>query len=203
MSRVLVVFAILLGLAAPPAAAAIAPLAEAAAERVLGRPEAPVTIVEHSSLGCPHCASFHRETLPKIKEKYIDTGKVKLVFADFPLGGLALAASMVSRCAPKDGFFGMIELFFREQERWSRAREPMKEIERIARFGGLSEKDVKACLDTQPLLAAIRERAERATREMKVESTPTFFVDGQRIEGAQPYAEFEKAIEAALRKKAK
>ncbi|OHC82604.1 MAG: hypothetical protein A3G73_07325 [Rhodospirillales bacterium RIFCSPLOWO2_12_FULL_67_15] len=200
----MVVYAILAFLAwAGPAAAGIASLQDALAERAMGRQDAPVTIVEHSSLGCPHCASFHADTLPRIKAEYLDTGKARLVFSDFPLGGPALAAAMVARCAPKESFFGLIELFFREQERWSRSREPIKEIERIARFGGLSEKDVQACLDFQPLLAGLRERAENASRLHGVNSTPTFQIEGGLVIGAQPFEAFRDAIEAALRKKAK
>lgn len=204
MSQKIVVYAILAFLAwAGPAAAGIASLQDALAERAMGRQDAPVTIVEHSSLGCPHCASFHADTLPRIKAEYLDTGKARLVFSDFPLGGPALAAAMVARCAPKESFFGLIELFFREQERWSRSREPIKEIERIARFGGLSEKDVQACLDFQPLLAGLRERAENASRLHGVNSTPTFQIEGGLVIGAQPFEAFRDAIEAALRKKAK
>ena len=204
MTRKIVFYGILAFLAwAGPAAAGIASLEDALAERVLGRPDAPVTIVEHSSLGCPHCASFHKDTLPRIKTEYLDTGRARLVFSDFPLGGPALAAAMIARCAPKESFFGLIELFFREQERWSRAREPIKEIERIARFGGMTERDVKACLEFQPLLAGLRERAENASRRHGINSTPTFLVEGTLIVGAQPYEAFRDAIEAALKKKAK
>ena len=186
-----------------PVAAEIASLADALAERAMGRADAPVTIVEYSSLGCPHCASFHKDTLPRIKTEYLDTGKARLVFSDFPLGGPALAASMVARCAPKDSFFGLIELIFREQERWSRARDPVKELERIARFGGLSEKDVQACLEFQPLLLGLRERAETASRQQGVNSTPTFLIEGTVVSGALPFEAFRDAIEAALRKKSK
>ncbi|MEK7246209.1 MAG: DsbA family protein [Pseudomonadota bacterium] len=204
MARKIVFYALLAVLAwTGPAAADIATLQDALAERVLGRQDAPVTIVEHSSLGCPHCASFHKDTLPRIKAEYLDTGKARLVFSDFPLGGPALAAAMVARCAPKESFFGLIELFFREQERWLRSRDPIKEIERIARFGGLSEKDVQACLDFQPLLAGVRERAENASRQHGVNSTPTFLIDGALVVGAQPYETFRDVIEAALGKKAK
>lgn len=188
---------------AGPVAAGIASLEDALAERVMGRMDAPVTIVEHSSLGCPHCASFHKDTLPRIKAEYLDTGKARLVFSDFPLGGPALAASMIARCAPMESFFGLIDLFFREQDRWSRAREPIKEIERIARFGGLSEKDVQACLDFQPLLAGLRERAENASRQHGINSTPTFQIDSVVISGAQPFEAFRDAIEAAYKKKSK
>lgn len=204
MSRKIVFYAFLAFLAgAGPAVGAIASLQDALAERAIGRQGAPVTIVEHSSLGCPHCANFHKDTLPRIKTEYLDTGKARLVFSDFPLGGPATAAAMVARCAPKESFFGLIEVFFREQERWSRARDPIKEIGRIARFAGLSEKDVQACLDFQPLLLGLRERAETASRQYGVNSTPTFLIEGTLIVGAQPFEAFRGAIEAALKKKAK
>jgi protein-disulfide isomerase len=184
-----------------PAAAGIASLDEALAERVIGRADAPVTIVEHSSLACPHCATFHRDTLPRLTKEYIDTGKAKLVFVDFPLGNLALAASMIARCAPKNAYFGMIEILFREQERWSRSREPLKELERIARLGGLSEKDVQTCLDNQALLNGIRARAAAASEKFGINSTPTFLINGAKVEGAVPFADFQKVIENALKKK--
>ncbi len=186
-----------------PALGANAPMEEALAERSIGRADAPVTIIEYASLGCSHCASFHKDTLPRLKTAYLDTGKARLVFTDFPLGGPALAASMVARCAPKNSYFGLIDLFFREQERWSRARDPIKEIERIARFGGLSEQDVQACIVTQPLLTGLRERAELASRLHGVNSTPSFVIEGALIVGAQPFETFRDAIEAALKKKSK
>jgi protein-disulfide isomerase len=186
-----------------PARAGIASFEDAIAERALGRADAPVTILEHSSLACPHCATFHRDTLPRLTKEYIDTGKVRLVFVDFPLGGPALAASMIARCAPKDTYFGMIEVMFRDQERWSRSKDPIKELERIARLGGLSERDVQSCLDNQALLTAIRQRAVAASEQYGINSTPTFMVDGVKIEGAMPFDDFQKVIEAALRKKKK
>lgn len=202
MSRFLLGFALFLLVARPlPAAAGIASLDEALAERVIGRADAPVTIVEHSSLACPHCATFHRDTLPRLTKEYIDTGKAKLVFVDFPLGNLALAASMIARCAPKNTYFGMIEILFREQERWSRSHEPLKELERIARLGGLSEKDVQTCLDNQALLNGIRARAAAASEKFGINSTPTFLINGAKVEGAVPFADFQKVIENALKKK--
>ncbi|MBM3952123.1 MAG: DsbA family protein [Rhodospirillales bacterium] len=186
-----------------PAAAGIASLEDALADRVIGRADAPVTIIEHSSLGCPHCASFHRDTLPRIKTEYLDTGKARLVFSDFPLGGPATAAAMVARCAPRSAYFGLIETLFREQERWMRSRDPIQEIGRIARFSGLSEQDVQACLDLQPLLLGLRERVEGASRRYGVNSTPTFVIEGAVIVGAQPFEVFRDAIETALKKKAK
>jgi protein-disulfide isomerase len=185
---------------AAPALGAIASLEDALAERTIGRPDAPVTIIEYASLGCVHCAIFHKDTLPRIKAEYLDTGKARLVFSDFPLGGPALAASMVARCAPRSAYFGLIDTLFREQERWLRARDPIKEIERIARFGGMSEADVQTCLAFQPLLAGLRERAEIASRQHGVNSTPTFVIEGALIVGAQPFEAFRDAIEAALRK---
>ena len=202
MSRILVFWAVSAFLFLAPAAQAdILPVNEALAERSIGAADAPVTIYEYSSLGCPHCASFHRDTLPQIKKDYIDTGKIRLVLIDFPLGGRALTAALVARCAPKDAHHGLIELFFREQARWAEAKDPMVEIERIARFARLSPADIKACLANQELLKGVTGRAKEASEKLNIRSTPTFIIEGSRIDGAQPYVAFKKAIDDALRKK--
>lgn len=188
-------------LVAGPAGSAIAPLNEAMAERAIGDEKAPVTMIEYSSLGCPHCAAFHRDTLPNIKKAYIDTGKVRLIFRDFPLGGAALAASMLARCAPANQYFGLVEVLFREQSRWAQSQKPVEELERIGRMAGLSKDDVQACLNNQPLLTALRGAAEEGKQKHGIESTPSFVVDGKTYSGALPYEEFQKILDAALKKK--
>lgn len=167
-------------------------------EKVLGRADAPVTMIEYSSLTCPHCASFHRDTLPKIKEAYIDPGKVKLVFRDFPLGSLALAAAMLARCADGEKYFGMLEVLFRSQETWARANNPIDELGRVARFGGLSTADVNACLNQEALMRAIQSRAASGQDQFKIDSTPTFVIDGKIVKGAQPFEEFKKILDKAI-----
>ncbi len=188
-------------LAAPPAAAGNAPFAEAVAEMVIGRDDAPVTMVEYSSLACPHCAAFHRDVLPKIKEGYIDTGKVRLVYRDFPLGGLALAAAMLARCGGREKYFGFLEVLFRSQAQWSRSDNPRRELARVARFGGISQKDFEACLVNEPLMADIRERAADAQQKFGIDSTPTFIIEGEKVLGARPFEDFRDVIEKALEKK--
>ncbi len=188
-------------LAAPPAAAGNAPLAEAVAEMVMGRDDAPVTMIEYSSLACSHCAAFHRDVLPKINENYIGPGKVRLVYRDFPLGGLALSAAMVARCGGREKYFGFIEVLFRSQAQWARSDNPRRDLARVARFGGISQKDFDACLVNEPLLANIRERAADAQQKFGIDSTPTFIIEGERIVGARPFEEFRDVIEKALEKK--
>ena len=188
------------GLGAGPAFAGIAPLEEAMSEMSMGEANAPVTMIEYSSLACPHCAAFHRDTLPKIKTEYIDTGKVRLIYRDFPLGTPALAASMVARCAGRDKFFGFLEILFRSQAQWSRSSNPLEGLSQVARFGGMSKADVKLCFQAQSLLDKIRAVAAQAQETMQVNSTPTFFIGKERISGAQPYENFKKVIEKALNK---
>lgn len=185
-------------LASQPAQAAIVPVEEALSEMSLGPDNAPVTMIEYSSLGCPHCAAFHRETLPRIKKDYIETGKVRLVFRDFPLGTPALAASMIARCAGRDKFFGFIEIIFRSLAQWSRSRQPLAELARVARFGGMSETDVEECLKLQELLNGIRRIAAAAQEMHKVSSTPTFIIGKETISGAMPYENFKKVFDKAL-----
>lgn len=188
------------GLATGPAFARIAPLEEAMSEMSMGKANAPVTMIEYSSLACPHCAAFHRDTLPKIKTEYIDTGKVRLIYRDFPLGTPALAASMVARCAGRDKFFGFLEILFRSQAQWSRSSNPLEGLSQVARFGGMSKADVKSCLKAQSLLEKIQAVAAQAQETMQVNSTPTFFIGNERISGAQPFEKFKNVIERALNK---
>ncbi len=202
MSRFVLGIGILtLLLAAPPAAAGNVPLAEAVAEMVMGRDDAPVTMVEYSSLACPHCAAFHRDVLPKIKEGYIDTGKVRLVYRDFPLGGLALAAAMLARCGGRKKYFGFIEVLYRSQAQWSRADNPRRELARVARFGGISQKDFEACLVNEPLMTDIREQAADARQKFGIDSTPTFIIEGEKVLGARSFEDCRDVIEKALKKK--
>lgn len=205
MNRMLQSLALLAVLATVPlgasqAVAGIVPVSEAIKEMALGSKDAPVTIQEFSSLGCPHCASFHRNTLPQIKKEYIDTGKVRLIFNDFPLGTPALAAAMVARCAGPKKFFGFIEIIFSSQSQWARSNDPLKALSKVARFGGMSVADVDACLKYQDLLTHIRQNAQIAIDKHKINSTPTFLINGELLSGAQPFETFKKIIDKALAK---
>ncbi len=167
-------------------------------EHALGADDAPVTMIEFSSLTCPHCADFHAETLPKIKEQYIDTGKLRLVYRDYPLDPLATAAAMLPHCVAPERYFGLLETLFRSQSSWARSEHPAAELERLARFAGLSSADFQACLNNSDLLQAIQQRAEAGRREYSITSTPTFIINGQRIVGATDFEEFQKVIEQKL-----
>ena len=182
-------------------AQALPTLDEAMKDRFLGKTDAPVTITEYSSLTCPHCMAFHRDVLPDIKKAYIDTGKVRLVFRDFPLGGLAMAAAMMARCAQPERYFGLIETLFRSQSDWSRSQDPLNALSRIGRFAGLPDKDVQACFQRRDLWKAIQTRADNAGKKHKINATPSFIIGKRTISGGLPFAEFKKIIETELSKK--
>ena len=193
---------LLVSLVSPRATfSAIVSIEDSKSEMTLGSISAPITIIEFASLSCHHCAKFHKETLPRIKKDYIDKGKVRLIFQDFPLGAPALAASMISRCAGQKRFFGFIEIFFRSQENWSRSKKPLQELINVARIGGLSEGDVQACLKQQTLLEHIRRGALVGQEDFEINSTPSFVIGKEIIRGAQSYKVFQEAIDKALKNK--
>ncbi|MDP6785529.1 MAG: DsbA family protein [Rhodospirillales bacterium] len=179
------------------------PLGAMLARRVMGSADAPVTMEEFSSLTCPHCATFHREALPKIKKAYIDTGKVKLIYNDFltrPVA-LALAAAMLARCGKPERYFGFLEILFRGQQSWATSKDPRKELERVARFGGIGKAEFDACLNNEALLKGIQERVGEAQTRFGIESTPTFLIDGVKVTGPLPFEDFQTVIEEALKSK--
>src|SRR5258708_10072083 len=155
-------------------------------DRILGKADAPVTIFEYASLTCPHCAAFEKDILPKIKSEWIDTGKAKLVFRDFPLDGSALKAAIVARCAPPERFYGFIGVLFAQQGSWGISPDPVPGITRIAKLGGMSEDQVQACLKDDALPNKILARRLAGEQQYKVESTPTFFINGKKVVGTRP-----------------
>jgi protein-disulfide isomerase len=154
-------------------------------DRILGKADAPITIFEYASLTCPHCAAFDKEMLPQIKTDWIDTGKAKLVFRDYPLDGSALKAAIVARCAPPERFYGFIDILFAQQASWGLSPDPVPGIARIAKLGGMSEDQVQACLKDDALQNKILAGRLTAEKDYKVESTPTFFINGKRVVGAR------------------
>jgi len=169
-------------------------------DRVLGNPDAPVTIIEYASLGCPHCREFHDETLPEIKKTYIDTGKVKLIFRDFPLGQRATAASMIARCSGPIRYFALVSIFFRDQGIWSQAPDGLAALTASAKKAGMSATQVDACLRSEELLQGVQKIAMDGNKEHGVDSTPFFIVAGEKVSGAQDFKVFEEIIERALAK---
>jgi protein-disulfide isomerase len=166
---------------------------------VLGKADAPITIFEYASLTCPHCAEFDQETLPKVKSEWIDTGKAKLVYRDYPLDQAALRASMVARCAPPERFFGFIDVLFHSQTNWAVGSPDQvnQALSRIGRLGGLSDEKVSSCLNDKALSDRILGERLVAQNQYGVESTPTFFINGKKVVGALPYDDFAKALSAA------
>jgi protein-disulfide isomerase len=169
-------------------------------DHILGNQNAPVTIVEYASLTCPHCAAFHRETLPRIKQEWIDPGKAKLIFRNFPFDQPALRGAMLAECAGNERYFTFIDVMFQQQDSWSRAPDPVAALSRLAKLGGMSDDQIQACLKNEAISSKIVEGRLAAEKELGVTSTPTFFINGRKIVGAQEYSKFQEALQAAAPK---
>ncbi len=168
-------------------------------EIVIGKPEALVTIVEYASMTCGHCAAFHLTVLPKLKEKYIDTGKVKLVFREFPLDNLAAAVSMLSRCVGGEGPPAFISEMFKRQPEWAfGSGNPIPRLFEMARQVGFTQASFDKCLSDTKLLEQIEAGRKRASEKFGVDATPTFFINGKRLAGVM-LPDFEKAIDPLLK----
>jgi protein-disulfide isomerase len=162
--------------------------------RILGNPDAPITIIEYASLTCPHCAHFTNEVLPELKKKWIDTGKAKLVLRDYPLDEPALRAAMIARCAPPDRYYAYIDTFFGAQEKWVTAHDYRDALARLVKLGGMSREEFDNCLKNTALENKIVEGRLVASKELDVNSTPTFFINGTKFTGAPTVEEFDKAL---------
>ena len=169
-------------------------------DRILGKADAPITIIEYASLTCPHCAHFEVDVLPKLKAKWIDTGKAKLVLRDFPLDEPALRAAMVARCAPPERFYPLVDTFFAQQEQWATTRDYRAALEKLAKLGGISNKEFAACISDKKLEDQVAQSRLTAAQQLGVDATPTFFVNGKKFDGAPSVEAFDKALSGAAEK---
>jgi protein-disulfide isomerase len=160
----------------------------------LGNADAPVTIVEYASMTCSHCASFHTTVLPVLKEKYIDTGKVRLIFREFPLDERAALASMLARCAGGDKALPLISMLFSKQDEWAAAKNDF--LPKLFKFGqqvGFTKQSFDQCRQNEKLIKDIIAVRDRGNTSFGVNQTPTFFVNGKKMDGGS-VEDFDKAL---------
>ncbi len=172
-------------------------------DMALGPKDAAVTVTEYASMTCSHCAAFNEQVFPKLKAAYIDTGKIRYVFREFPLDIKAAAGSMLSRCIAKDDaakYFAVTDLLFKTQAEWV-LKDTTEQLKRIGKQAGLSAAEVETCLKDQALLDKIAADQKYANEVLKVNSTPSFFINGEMLKGETSLEEFAKRIDPLLEKK--
>jgi protein-disulfide isomerase len=164
----------------------------------LGPKDAKVTIIEYASMTCSHCAAFHRTTWPALRERYIDTGKVRFTLREFPLDPLATAAFMLARCDGDAKYYPITDLLFDQQQAWAFQQKPVDALEQMLRQAGISKEKFEACLKDQKLYDGVNATKQRGLDTFKVDSTPTFFINGERYKGEMTIEGMEKVIKPIL-----
>lgn len=182
------------GHAAIDIAALHAPPAEG--DMTMGPENAKVTVVEYASASCPHCANFYKTTFPDLKKDYIDTGKIRFIFREFPHNQPALAAFMLARCAPKEKYFPLIDMFFTQQDTW--LEKPLEGLQKIAQLAGFTKESFDACLKNEAVAKGILAVRDQADKDFGVDSIPTFFINGELLKGETSIDEFRKKIDPLL-----
>ncbi|MGB1547192.1 MAG: DsbA family protein [Alphaproteobacteria bacterium] len=166
--------------------------------RALGAETAPVTIIDYSSLTCPHCAKFHVEILPELKKKYIDTGKVRLVYRNFPLDNVAHKAAMLASCAPEGKYFDFLDLLFSRQRQWAGSDNPREALASLGQMAGIDRKGFDACIADADLGDLILKERLYGEETYEIRSTPTFIIDGKNHVGALSIEDFDAILEPLL-----
>ncbi len=154
----------------------------------MGDPKAPITLIEYASFTCPHCAHFAVTVLPEIKKKWVDTGKVKLIYRDFPLDQTAVKAAQLAECAGNDKYFGVIDVIFSTQAKWAVASDPIAELAKLLRIAGMGDAEVKACLANDAVQNGVI-ADYRSGEVLGVDSTPSLFINGEQFKGARSVEE--------------
>ena len=170
-------------------------------DMVMGDAKAPVTVIEYASMTCPHCATFTEKTFPELKKRYIDTGKVRFIFREFPLDQLAAAAFMLARCSAETDsskYFTLVDTLFKQQRVWA-VEKPLPPLLALAKQAGFTQATFDACLQNQKLLDGIEAVRNRGAEKFKVQSTPSFFINGTLFAGALSIDEMAKQIDPLIK----
>lgn len=165
-------------------------------EIIYGDSDAPVTIVEYASLTCGHCANFHTEMMPLLKERLLDTGKAKVVFKDFPLDQLALRAAVMVRCNTGQRSRAMLDVLFRTQQSWARSQDPVGALMNIGRAAGMTDDGLQVCFNNQEIVDGVIKHRLDAENDYQVDSTPSFVIDGKLYRGGMSIEQFEQVVES-------
>lgn len=173
-------------------------LQQQATDHVLGNNNAPVTIVEYASLSCTHCSEFHRKTLPELKKRFIDTGKVRLILRNFPINDPALKGALLLNCLEPEKYYTFAKVLFELQEKWAFDQNFLQSLQQIASVGGVSADKFSSCMANVPLEKQVLEDRKAAEKELQIRSTPSFFVNGHRMEGARDIEEFSLMIQKVI-----
>ena len=167
-------------------------------EMFLGNKDAKIVVIEYASMTCIHCANFHKEVYPKIKENYIDTNKIKFIFRDFPLDKQALFASVLAKCAPKEKYFDFVKLILTTQKKWISNDEAfMEKLKNIGKLAGLSENKINACFKNEQIVDNILKTLSTAEKKYNIDSTPSLIINEKKY-SAMSYENFEKIIESLI-----
>jgi protein-disulfide isomerase len=178
----------------PPQAELMAP--GPLGERALGKPDAPVTVIAYISLTCPHCANFHKTVFPRVKKAFIDTGKVRFIVREFPIGRTSGNAAIANRCAPEDKYFFVLGQFLTRQPEWVSQEVRPDAIFAVAKSSGMTRETFDNCLSNQTIIDGLNEVKQRG-RQFGVIGTPTFFINGRKAQGEVTFEEIKAMIEQA------
>lgn len=165
-------------------------------ERTLGKEDAPVTIIEYASMTCPHCAHFANDVLPEVKKQLIETGKAKIIFRDFPLDRVAVKAAAMARCADHDKYFDLVEVIFKNQERWISAENPQQALAQLGTLAGMDADYINACMNDAALESALLQKMQDGQKQFSIEATPTFIFNNgaEKFNGARDVSEYITAV---------
>ena len=163
-------------------------------ERALGNPNAPITVIEYASLTCPHCASFQRDVFPRVKKEFIDTGKIRFIVREFPIGRTSGAAAIATRCVPPEKYFQLFSAFLLRQKEWVSQEVRPDAIYSVAKSSGLSRAEFDKCSTNQTIIDGLTEVKQRG-RKFGVVGTPTFFANGRKAQGTITFEEFKALLD--------
>ena len=183
---------------AEPVSANIVDTIEALEEKSLGKPNAPIKMIEFASLTCGHCAWFHNEVMPTIKEKYINNGKIFFTYKDFPLDKFALKASIISRCSGNKNYFSFLDVFYKKQSSWTRSQDPFKSLLKIAKIGGLKDEEIKVCVGNKSIEDGLLKDRLQSSKKYDITATPTIYLNGKKYTGDLTLEALELKINALL-----
>ena len=172
---------------------------EALESKSFGDEDAKVKIVEFASLTCGHCAKFHNEVMPILKEKYIEKGLIHFTYNDFPLDKFALKASMIARCAGNEKFFKFLDVFYKKQKDWTRTKDPFKSLLKIAKFGGLKDEELKVCIGNKSIEDGILKQRLNSSKKYDIKATPTLYLNGEKYNGDLTIEALESKIKSMLK----